>query len=63
MGEATKNFLQKGFSILLRKQTNILSAALVIMGTVILSQVLGLVRQRLLVAIFGASDTLGVYLA
>ncbi len=33
------------------------------MGTVIFSQVLGLVRQRLLVSIFGASDTLGVYLA
>lgn len=33
------------------------------MATVIFSQVLGLVRQRLLVSIFGASDTLGVYLA
>jgi len=33
------------------------------MVTVVLSQVLGLVRQRLLVSIFGASDTLGVYFA
>lgn len=33
------------------------------MATIIFSQVLGLVRQRLLVAIFGASNTLGVYLA
>ncbi len=33
------------------------------MATIIFSQILGLVRQRLLVAIFGASDTLGVYLA
>lgn len=33
------------------------------MGTVIFSQLLGLVRQRLLVGIFGASNTLGVYLA
>ena len=33
------------------------------MATVIFSQVLGLVRQRLLVGIFGASNTLGVYLA
>ncbi len=56
-------FFQKGLSVLLRKQTNILSAALVLMATVILSQILGLVRQRLLVSIFGASDTLGVYLA
>jgi putative peptidoglycan lipid II flippase len=55
-------FFQKGLTILLKKQTNILSAAFVLMGTAILSQILGLVRQRLLVANFGASDTLGVYL-
>lgn len=58
-----KELLQKSLTLLLKRQTNILSAAFVIMTTVILSQVLGLVRQRLLVAIFGASDTLGVYLA
>jgi putative peptidoglycan lipid II flippase len=56
-------FFQKSISLLLQKQTNILSAALVLMTTVILSQVLGLVRQRMLVGTFGASDTLGVYLA
>ena len=55
-------FLQKGLNLLLKRQTNILSAALVLMATVILSQVLGLFRQRLLAGIFGASDTLGVYL-
>ena len=33
------------------------------MITIIFSQILGLFRQRLLVSIFGASDTLGVYLA
>ncbi|MDP3988205.1 MAG: murein biosynthesis integral membrane protein MurJ [Candidatus Levybacteria bacterium] len=55
--------LQKTFSVLLRRQTNILSAAFVIMATVVLSQILGLVRQRLLVAFFGPSNTLGVYLA
>ena len=33
------------------------------MATIIFSQVLGLIGQRLLVAIFGASNTLGVYLA
>lgn len=58
-----KNIFQKGLSLLLERQTNILSAAFVIMGTIVLSQVLGLIRQRLLVSIFGASDTLGVYLA
>ncbi len=56
-------FFQKGISLLLRRQTNILSAALIIMATVILAQILGLVRQRMLVAIFGASNDLGVYLA
>lgn len=48
---------------MLKQQTNILSAAFVIMATVIFSQILGLIRQRLLIAIFGASNTLGVYLA
>ena len=57
------NIFKKGFSIILARQTNILSAAFVIATTIIISQVLGLVRQRLLVSIFGASDTLGIYLA
>ncbi len=57
------DFFKKGFNLLLARQTNIISAAFVIMITVILSQALGLVRQRLLASIFGASDILGVYLA
>jgi putative peptidoglycan lipid II flippase len=57
-----KDFFKKGLGLLLRRQNNILSAAFVIMATIIFSQVLGLIRQRLLVAIFGASNTLGVYL-
>ncbi len=57
------DFFKKGLSLLLRRQTNILSAAFVIMITVVLSQVLGLARQRLLASVFGASNTLGVYLA
>ena len=58
-----KDFLKKGLNLLLKRQNNILSAAFVIMATIIFSQVLGLIRQRLLVAIFGASNILGVYLA
>ena len=58
-----RDFLKKSLSLLLRRQTNILSAAFIIMMTIVLSQILGLVRQRLLVSIFGASDTLGIYLA
>lgn len=54
---------KKSVALLLKRQTNILSAALIIMITVIFSQILGLVRQRLLVAIFGASNILGVYIA
>ncbi len=57
------DFIKKSLRILLSRQTNILSAAIVIMATIIFSQLLGLVRQRLLVGIFGASNTLGVYLA
>ncbi len=55
-------FLSKSLDLLTRRQTNILSAAFVIMVTVIISQLLGLVRQRLLVGIFGASNELGIYL-
>lgn len=57
------SFFQKSLSWITKQQTNILSAAFVLMATAILSQLLGLLRQRLLVANFGASDTLGVYLA
>lgn len=55
-------FLAKGLDLLTSRQTNILSAAFVIMVTVIISQLLGLVRQRLLAGIFGPSNELGIYL-
>lgn len=55
-------FLSKSLDLLTRRQTNILSAAFVIMVTVIISQLLGLVRQRLLAGIFGPSNELGIYL-
>lgn len=55
------NFLKKSFNILLARQTNILTAAFIIMATVILSQILGLLRTRLLFSIFGPSNTLGIY--
>jgi putative peptidoglycan lipid II flippase len=58
----TNKFLTRSLDLLTRRQTNILSAAFVIMVTVVLSQVLGLIRQRLLVSIFGASNKLGIYL-
>jgi len=55
------NFLTKGIDILTRRQSNILSAAFVIMGTVVLSQILGLFKKRLLISLFGASVKTGVY--
>lgn len=55
------DLLKRSISLLLKSQTNILTAAFVIMGTVVLSQLLGIIRQRLLVSIFGASNILGIY--
>src|SRR5437879_2035989 len=55
-----KDLLRKSLDLLTRRQTNILSAAFVIMATVIFSQILGLIRQRLMVAIFGVSQV-GIY--
>jgi putative peptidoglycan lipid II flippase len=54
-------FLSRGFDIITRRQSNILSAAFVIMGTIVFSQILGLIKKRLLIAYFGASTTTGVY--
>ncbi len=56
-----QNLFQKSLNLLLRRQTNILSAAFIIMATVIFSQILGLVRERLLASIFGPSNELGIY--
>ena len=47
-----KGFFKNGKLILLRRQSNILSAAFVIMVTVFASRILGLVRDRLLAGTF-----------
>src|SRR5260370_37956899 len=57
------DFLRKGINLLLRRQTNILSAAFIIMATTVLSLLLGVIRYRLLATIFGASNMVGVFLA
>jgi putative peptidoglycan lipid II flippase len=57
----SQNILQKSLNLLLKRQTNILSAAFVIMGTSLLSLILGFFKSRLLVALFGASNIVGVY--
>lgn len=56
-----QNIIQKGANLILKRQTNILSAAYIIMATVVFSQILGVVRQRLLASIFSVSNTLGIY--
>ncbi len=57
----SNKFLSKSLDLLTRRQSNILSAAFVIMGTVILSQILGLIKKRLLISYFGASEITGVF--
>ena len=54
------NFVRKSLDLLTRRQTNILSAAFVIMTTVVFSQILGLIRQRLMIEFFGVSQV-GIY--
>lgn len=58
-----KDIVKKGLQALTLKQTNIFTAAFFIVATTIIGQVLGLLKYRLLVAIFGASSDLGVFLA
>lgn len=55
------SILQKTLNLLLKRQTNILSAAFVVMGTIALSQVLGLIVKRLLVTTFGLTRVLDIY--
>lgn len=58
-----KEIFQKSLNALISKQTNIFSAALFIILTTVLSQLLGLVKYRILVSLFGASNSLGVFFA
>lgn len=55
------SIFRRGLNLIMQQQTNILSAAFVIMATIVFSQVLGVVRTRLLIAIFGASNRYGIY--
>ena len=50
------------FSILYQRQTSILSSAVIIMATVVLSKILGLIRDRLLVHTF-TPDTVAIFFA
>ncbi|OGE14868.1 murein biosynthesis integral membrane protein MurJ [Candidatus Daviesbacteria bacterium RIFCSPHIGHO2_12_FULL_37_11] len=54
--------VQNIFSILYQRQTSILSSAVIIMATVVLSKILGLIRDRLLVHTF-PPDTVAIFFA
>lgn len=57
------NIVKKGLDAINSKQTNIFSAAFFIILTTIVSQLLGVLKYRLLVSYFGASNQAGVFLA
>ncbi len=57
------DLFKKGISAFTARQTNIFTAASFIIATTVLSQFLGVLKYRLLVALFGASSDLGVFLA
>lgn len=57
------NLLKRGATALSSKQTNILSAALIIMAAIFFSAVLGFIKMRLLSTYFGDSRPLDIYLA
>lgn len=58
-----KNIVKRGLQALTQKQSNIFTAAFFIVATTVFGQILGILKYRLLVAIFGASSDLGVFLA
>lgn len=57
------NLLKKTTGVLSLKQTNILSAAMIIMATILLSAALGFIKMRLLSNYFGDTRPLDIYLA
>lgn len=57
------NIVKRGIGALTSRQTNIFTAASFIILTTILSQILGILKYRLLVSLFGASSNLGVFFA
>lgn len=57
------SIVKKGLGAFVSKQTNIFTAAFFIILTTIFSQILGILKYRLLVSLFGASNDLGVFFA
>jgi len=57
------NLVKRSIGALVSRQTNIFTAASFIILTTIFSQILGILKYRMLVALFGASSDLGVFFA
>src|SRR3972149_364717 len=57
------SIVRRGLDALVSRQTNIFTAASFIILTTIFSQILGILKYRLLVSLFGASQELGVFFA
>src|SRR3989344_3699336 len=57
------SLVKRGLTAFVSKQTNIFTAASFIILTTIFSQILGILKYRLLVSLFGASSDLGVFFA
>ena len=57
------SLVKRGITAFVSKQTNIFTAATFIILTTIFSQILGILKYRLLVSLFGASQELGVFFA
>lgn len=58
-----ENLVKRSLSALTSRQTNIFTAASFIILTTVLSQILGILKYRLLVSLFGASNDLGLFFA
>lgn len=57
------NFVRKGISVVVAKQSSIFTAAFLIIATTALSQILGILKYRLFASYFGATSDLGVFFA
>ena len=57
------NIFKKGINAFVSRQTNIFSAAFFIILTTVLAQLLGLLKRRMLVGYFGASNDAGIFLS
>jgi putative peptidoglycan lipid II flippase len=57
------DIVKRSLNALTSRQTNIFTAASFIILTTVLSQILGILKYRLLVSLFGASSDLGVFFA